>query len=130
MQALVRDWLISGKEQLRLFEGDDEIMLNRQGDALVLSVQLTLTRPDTATLQRWMRLGAASLNHFHGALAQKADSGELWLIQKLPGGQGEAYVLGYLEALLNQRDTWRATVARLARHPQNLKPTSLRSLSY
>jgi hypothetical protein len=130
MQALLRDWLSSRKEQLSFFEGDDEIMLKHQGGGLLLSVQLTLTRADTATLQSWMRLGGASLSHFHGALAQKADSGGLWLIQNLPGGQGEAYVLGCLEALLNQRDTWRATVARLARKNQNLKPTSLRSLSY
>ena len=130
MQSLVRDWLSGCKEQLSLFEGDDQIMLKRQGDALLLSAQLTSIRADTTTWQHWMRLGAASLNHFHGALAQKADSGALWLIQKLPVGQGEAYVLGCLEALLNQRDTWRATVARFARPTQNLKPTSLRSLSY
>jgi hypothetical protein len=77
-----------------------------------------------------MRLGAASLNHFQGALAQKADTGALWLVQSLRGGQGETRVLKCLEQLLNQRDTWRAAIKRLVRPSQNFKPTSLRSLPF
>ncbi|WP_411390315.1 type III secretion protein [Pseudomonas sp. MPB23] len=130
MRGVINDWLNSRQAQLSVFEGNDEILLKHQGDTLLLGAQLTSTRSDNPALQRWMRLGAASLNHFHGALAQKADSGALWLIQNVRGGQGEAYVLGCLETLLNQRDTWRATFARLAPQTEHLKPTSLRSLSY
>lgn len=130
MRGLISDWLNSRQAQLSMFEGDDEIILKHQGDTLLLGAQLTSTRSDNPVLQRWMRLGAASLNHFHGALAQKADSGALWLIQSVRGGQGVTDVLACLEALLNQRDTWRATFARLAPATEHLKPTSLRSLSY
>ncbi|WP_342215021.1 type III secretion protein [Pseudomonas sp. TH32] len=130
MQELVSHWLNSRKEQLSLFEGDDELMLKHQGDALLLGAQLTSSRPDNTTLQNWMRLGAASLNHFQGALSQKPDSGALWLIQSVQDSQGLDSVLGCIESLLNQRDTWRSLFARLAQPAQNLKPTSLRSLSY
>lgn len=130
MRGLVSDWLTSRKEQIILFEEDDEIVLKHAGGRLLMGAQLTSTRPDDTTLQNWMRLGAVSLNHFQGVLSQKADSGALWLIQSLRGGQGEACVFACLEALLNQRDTWRATLARVARPGQYLKPTSLRSLSY
>lgn len=130
MKALVSDWLSSGKEKIALFEGDDEVTLQRQGDTVLLGAQLTSSLPDNSALQGWLRLGAASLNHFQGALAQKADTGALWLIQSLRTDRGEAYVLDCLEAILNQRDTWRAIVVRLARPAPNLKPTSLRSRSY
>lgn len=130
MKDIVRDWLGSHEEQITLFEVDDEIILKRQDNLVLLSVQLTSTPSDTTTLQSWLRLGVASLNLFQGALAQKADSGTLWLIQTLRSGQGEAHVLGCLEDLLNQRDTWRATSARLTHATRNLRPTSLRSLSY
>ncbi len=130
MRKVISDWLNSRQAHLSVFEGDDEIIFRHQGDTLLLGAQLTSTRSDNPALQRWMRLGGASLSHFHGALAQKADSGALWLIQTLRAGQGETDVLGCLEALLNQRDTWRATFARLAPLTEHLKPTSLRSLSY
>ena len=130
MKDLVGEWLSSTTKQITLVEGDDEITLTRQGDTVLLGAQLTSARSDNTTLQRWLRLGAASLNHFQGALAQQTDSGALWLIQVLRAGDEEAHVFGCLEALLNQRDTWRAIVARLARPARNLKPTSLRSLSY
>lgn len=130
MRALINDWLNSHTEQITLFEGDDEITLEHQGNTLLLMVQLTSTQPDNTTLHRWLRLGAASLNHFHGALAQKSETGALWLIQSLRDVQGNACVIGCLEALLNQRDTWRSLFARLARPAQSLTPTSLRSLSY
>lgn len=130
MQTLVSDWLNSREEQATLYEGDDQIVLKRQGASLLLSAQLTSTSSDNTALQRWLRLGAVSLNHFQGALAQKADNGGLWLIQSLRSGQGEAHVTACLEALLNQRDTWRAAFARFAHPPQILRPTSLRSLSY
>lgn len=130
MNVLVSEWLSSAKEHITLVEGDDTITLTRQGGAVLLGAQLTSTRSDNTALQHWLRLGAASLNHFQGTLAQKADTGALWLIQIPGAGNGAEHVLGCLEALLNQRDTWRAIVARLARPHQNLKPTSLRSLSY
>lgn len=130
MQALVRDWLNSREEQLSVFEGDDEIILKRQAKTLLLGAQLTSAVADSAALYSWMRLGAASLNHFQGALAQKPDTGALWLIQNLRGAGDEADLCDSLQALLNQRDTWRATAARLVRPALNLKPTSLRSRPY
>lgn len=89
MKDIVRDWLGSHEEQITLFEVDDEIILKRQDNLVLLSVQLTSTPSDTTTLQSWLRLGVASLNLFQGALAQKADSGTLWLIQTLRSGQGK-----------------------------------------
>ncbi|BDB17532.1 hypothetical protein cym2001_08970 [Pseudomonas sp. CYM-20-01] len=130
MQAIVSDWLNSRDEQTTFYEGDDPIVLKRQSGSLLLAAQLTSTCSDNTALQRWMRLGFVSLNHFQGALARKADNGALWLIQSLQGEQREACVLVCLEALLNQRDTWRAACARFAHQPRNLRPTSLRSLSY
>ncbi len=130
MKMLIRDWLDHHEQQLTLFEGDDGITLKRQEAFILVEAQLTSTRSDNTTVQNWLRLGAASLNVFQGALAQKADSGALWLIQTLRGGQGEECVLGALETLLNQRDTWRSTFAHLAPTVSSLKPTSLRSLSY
>ena len=130
MEALVRDWLNSREEQLSVFEGDDEIILKRQAKTLFLGAQLTSAVADNAALYSWMRLGAASLNHFQGALAQKPDTGALWLIQNLRGAGDEAGLCASLQALLNQRDTWRATAARLVRPALNLQPTSLRSRPY
>ncbi len=130
MKDLVCNWLSSGEQQITLFEEEDEITLKLQGDAVLLEVQLTSSCSDNTALQKWLRLGAASLNHFNGALAQKADTGALWLIQTLRGNRADAHVLGCLEALLNQRDTWRAIVTRFARQAPNLKPTPLRSRLY
>lgn len=124
------DWLGSHAEQLHVFEDNDEIILKRLGDGVLLSVQLTSLRPDQTLMPLWMRLGAASLDHFQGALAQAPDSGALWLVQCLRNGSHKTHLVSCLESLLNQRDTWRATFTRLARPAQNLKPTSLRSLSY
>lgn len=130
MRALVNDWLNSREEQLILLEDDDEIMLKRQAQTLLLGVQLTPTLSDNAALYGWMRLGAASLNHFQGALAQKPDTGALWLVQSLQGAYDAAGLLGCLQALLNQRDTWRSTAARLVRPALPPKPASLRSQFY
>lgn len=130
MNSLIRDWLNHHEQQLTLFEGDDRITLKRQEAFIRLEVQLTSTPSDNTTLQSWLRLGAVSMNLFSGTLGRKADSGELWLIQTLRDGPGEAQVFDCLETLLNQRDIWRATFARVARPLQPLKPTSLRSLPY
>jgi hypothetical protein len=130
MQALISEWLHSRKEQIIFFEKDSEIILKHQAGELLLKAQLTSTHSDNATHLLWLRLGAASLNYFQGALAQKADTGALWLVQSLRGGQGESNVLNSLGALLNQRDTWRAAITRLARPSRNVKPTSLRSLPF
>lgn len=130
MKTLVSDWLDSREEQLTLFEGDDEIILKRQAGTLLLGAQLTSTVTDNAALYSWMRLGAASLNHFQGALAQKPDTGALWLIQNLQGAWDEAGLCGCLQTLLNQRDTWRSTAARLVRPALDRKPIPLRSQPY
>lgn len=128
MNGLLARWLSGGEEQLSVFEEDDEIILRRQAGAMLLSVQLTQHRPDNALLGNWLRPGHASLSHFKGALAQAPTSGALWLLQRVPGNPGCERLLADLEALLNQRDTWRAIVARLATPPRKPVPTSLRSL--
>ncbi|AMW85848.1 type III secretion protein [Pseudomonas sp. TH34] len=130
MQSLITRWVNGTEGQLRLFEDDDEIIFQRISNTVQLSVQLTQSRPDTLRLQTLMRLGGASLNHFHGALALEPASGVLWLVQCLREGADEKRLLGCLEALLNQRDTWRAIVARLAAPTRKPMPTSLRSLPY
>lgn len=130
MKDLIYDWLRSKNGQLTLFEKDSEATFIYQGDVLLLAIQLTSTRTDSAALQYWARLGAASLAHFQGALAQKPDTGALWLTQGLKGELDEAYVLDCLAALLNQRDVWRATYARRWRASLSFKPCPLRSLSY
>ncbi len=130
MKELVSHWWKNRQEPLSLFEGDDEITLRSQGDTVLLAAHLSSTTSENAGLEHWMRLGAASLNHFQGALAQHGDTGALWLLQSSRTDRAEAHVFECLEALLNQRDTWRAVIARLARPAQNLKPTALRSRSY
>ncbi len=130
LKNLLVDWLSSSKEQINLFEDDDEIILRRQAGTMLLSVQLTRHRPDNSLLANWLRPGLASLNHFQGALAQAPASGALWLLQRVPGNHSSECLLDCLEALLNQRDAWRAIVARLAAPPRKPMPTSLRSLPY
>ncbi|AZE82136.1 type III secretion protein HrpG [Pseudomonas orientalis] len=130
MKDLICDWLDSRKEQMTLCEEYDEITLAYQKDVLLLAAQLTSTPTDGAALQQWARLGAASLAHFKGALAQKPATGELWLIQGLKGELDKSNVLDCLAALLNQRDAWRATFARTWRPALSFKPSPLRSQLY
>jgi hypothetical protein len=130
LKEVLIHWLSSHKEQIYLFEDDDEIILRRQAGAMLLSVQLTRHRPDNSLLGNWLRPGLASLNHFQGALAQAPASGALWLLQRVPGNHCSERLLADLESLLNQRDTWRAIVARLAAPTRKPVPTSLRSLPY
>ncbi|MDY7530919.1 type III secretion protein [Pseudomonas sp. Bout1] len=121
-------WLSSHKEQLNLFEDDDEIVLRRQAGVMLLSVQLTGHRPDNTRLGNWTRPGRASLSHFKGALAQAPANGALWLLQRVPANHGLEPLLADLESLLNQRDTWRAIVARVTTPIRSPLPTSLRVL--
>ncbi|MBH3425397.1 type III secretion protein [Pseudomonas sp. ICMP 8385] len=130
MNDLISHWFSSRQEQLIVFEGDDEINLRRHAHTLLLSVQLTHNRPEKSLLTGWMRLGGVSLNHFQGALSQAPGTGMLWLVQCLHTGCAEKQLLEGIESLLNQRDTWRAIVARQARPPQKLTPTSLRLLPH
>ena len=130
MEEIIDHWLISRKEQFFLLEGEEEIILLRRGQALLISVQLTPPHTDALHLQTWMRLGLASLNHYQGALALRPEDSALWLIQCLPEGYSQQPLLDCLEALLNQRDTWRAIFARLSRRPQSLRPSSLSSALY
>lgn len=130
MKELLCNWLNSRTEELILFEDDDEIILSRGSDTLLLRVQLTSSRPDKSHLHTWMRLGNASLSHFQGALAQAPATGVLWLVQCLPHSAGEKHLLDSLEALLNQRDTWRAMITRLTKPTPRFQPTSLRSLPH
>jgi len=130
LSDLITQWLNSSQEQLIVFEGDDEINLRRHAQILLLSVQLTRSRPDKSLLASWMRPGGASLDHFHGALSQAPGCGTLWLVQCLHAGHSEKQLLDGIESLLNQRDTWRAVVARFARSTQKFTPTSLRLLPH
>nr|WP_315413479.1 type III secretion protein [uncultured Pseudomonas sp.] len=130
MKDLITHWLKSGEEQITLFEGDDEIVVSLQGIGVLVCVRLTSTPPNSTELQSWVRLGAASLIHFQGALARAPDSGALWIIQRLQCAPEERRVFSCVESLLNQRDTWRAIYARLNKPAHQLKPTSLRALRH
>ncbi|WP_158000323.1 type III secretion protein [Pseudomonas sp. PAMC 25886] len=130
MEALLVRWLSSSEPLISLFEDNDEINVRRDQQAFLISIQLTHYRVDKKTLEAWMRLGQESLRHFQGALAQEAITGHLWLLQKLPGDCALPHLLGELETLLNQRDTWRGMVEHLASPARKLTPTSLRSLRH
>lgn len=128
MKELLCEYLRNGTGELRLFENDDEVVLRHCSETLLLSVQLAGYSRHQSLLMNWMRLGAVSLAHFQGALAQSPSSGDLWLIHCVHNPHDEQHLLRCIEYLLNQRDTWRAIVARLNKPAPSLKPTSLRSL--
>lgn len=121
------DCLNGRQQQVLVFEKDDAISLHCNKHQLLLHVQLTRTRFDIYPLQAWLRLGQASLAHFDGALALSPVTGDLWLVQGLPRDSSQSQVLSTLEALLNQRDTWRSLVARLARPGRKLQAIALRT---
>lgn len=121
---------LSGREpHMVLLEQEDEVNVHCYEQRLLLRVQLTnpyLTTP----LQRWCYLGHSSLAHFQGALALAPATGHLWLVQCLPRESSQEQLLKSLEALLNQRDTWRSVTARLTKAGRPLRPTSLRKLPH
>lgn len=127
LNELLTNWLAGRERQFTLFENNDEIDLRRDEQHLLLSVQLTHQHLNKAPLEIWMRLAQSSLKHFQGALAAAPANGHLWLLQRLSGKCTQDHLLASLEALLNQRDTWRATIERLARPGLKLNPTSLRA---
>jgi hypothetical protein len=129
VDELITRWLGSHEEQLSLFEGDDEIILRRQFGSFQLNVQLTPHCPAQFPLETWMRLGEVSLNHFQGALAQASVTGALWLAQCIPDKHQTHLLLNTIEQLLNQRDTWRAVVARQVKQHLKRPPSPLRSLA-
>lgn len=112
--------------QVQLFEQGDEISLHCHEHQVLLRVQLTHPALEPYPLQAWQRLGQASLVHFQGALALSPVTGHLWLVQGLPRDCPQDHLLSALEALLNQRDTWRRVVARLARPGRKLQAIPLR----
>jgi len=130
LKALIIDWLKSGKEQITLLEGQDDIVIRLHVSGVLVSVRLTSTSSNNTELQHWMRIGSVSLNHFQGAVAQASSCGTLWIIQSLQGAPDEHRVFGSIESLLNQRDTWRAMFARLNKPAHTPKPTSLRALRH
>ncbi|XVJ45261.1 type III secretion protein [Pseudomonas sp. UBT] len=132
MNALIIHWARGREDSLTLFEDGHAITLQRLPGTLRLGVQLTLHRPDNAQLETWMRPGEPSLNHFQGALAQAPDSGALWLVQclPLPDDLDDKHVLSGVENLLNQRDAWRAMIARQLRPALPRPSLSLRSLAH
>ena len=112
-----------------MFENDDEIIFQRVSNRLLVKVQLTKADEHKAQLRTWMRLGGPSLSYFHGAVALAPTTGALWLIQCVEMGHGEQ-LAKCLESLLNQRDTWRAIVARQDRPARAFIPTSLRLIPH
>lgn len=116
-------WLGQNEKQLTLFEADNPINLQRYEDHLLLSAQLTDQPPDNVMLGAWMHLGHASREHFQGALAQAPESGQLRLLQRLPDTCRKSTLPASLEALLNQRGTWRAMA--LQPRQTTAKPHSL-----
>lgn len=127
LQDTLTGWLISREEHLYLSENHDNIVLHRYPQCLMLKVQLQQP-PLPSQLHMWMRLGGASLNHFEGSLSMDPD-GALWLVQCLHEELGQAPLEHCLETLLNQRDTWRAMISRLA-NSKSFTPTSLRQSRY
>lgn len=107
-------------------EKGDELSLHCHEHHVLLGVQLTHPGLQGYPLQTWVRLGQASLAHFKGALALCPASGHLWLVQSLPRECSQDYLLSALEALLNQRDTWRCIVARQARPGRKYQAYPLR----
>lgn len=127
MDRLIEQWLNGHEQQLTLFENDDEINLHRNQHGLLISAQLDRSRLDDTLLEAWMRVSQFSLEYFQGALGQRPQSGQLWLLQQLPGGYGKDQLLASLETLLNQRDTCRAMTAYLLRPGPVRNAPSLRS---
>ncbi|OPA94134.1 hypothetical protein BFW87_15205 [Pseudomonas fluorescens] len=130
MSELVIRWAQGTQVELTLYEGNNKISLQRHTDVLLLSAQLTAQPPSPSQLHTWMRLGCSSLNHFKGALAIAPEGGALWLLQTLPSGCSHEQLLEDLEALLNQRDTWRAVTARLTRPAHTSVPRLLSPQPY
>ncbi|MBN2990518.1 CesT family type III secretion system chaperone [Pseudomonas cedrina subsp. fulgida] len=116
--------------QLTLFQDNDEIHLQRHEHGWLLRVQLTHEPASSSTLQMWLRLGQASLEHFQGALALAPFSGHLWLLERIPKSVDQTPLLASLEALLNQRDRWRAVATRIAKPVWKSKTNSLRPPLY
>ncbi|WP_256344420.1 type III secretion protein [Pseudomonas sp. F8002] len=132
-QTVPEDWhstlidcLNGHQPQARLYENDDELSLQCHENHLLLRIQLTRPGLTTYPLQAWLRLGGASLAHFAGALAICPRTGHLWLVQGLPRGCSQDQLLNALEALLNQRDTWRSVIARQAKPARKCQATVLR----
>lgn len=129
LHALIAGWLNGHEDQLILFENDDEIIFQRVSNKLLVKVQLTKAGEDKTLLRTWMRLGGPSLSYFHGAVALAPTTGALWLVQCVEQHPGEQPAK-CLESLLNQRDTWRAIVARQDRPARAFIPTSLRLIPH
>lgn len=120
------DCLNGVRQHAQLYEKNDELSLHCHEGHLLLRVQLTRSGLDTYPLQVWQRLGHASLAHFKGALARCPVTGHLWLVQCLPRDCSRNHLLNALEALLNQRDTWRCVVARQTRPGRKFQAITLR----
>ncbi|WP_124421672.1 MULTISPECIES: type III secretion protein [Pseudomonas] len=127
MRQILTKWLRSGDEKVTLSENHDNIVLQRHNHCLLVKVQLHPS-PSSSQLQMWMRLGGSSLTYFEGTLSMDTH-GTLWLIQCLHKKLEQVPLEHCLEALLNQRDTWRAVISRLSAS-KNFTPTSLRTIPY
>lgn len=110
LRDTVRDWFDTGEQNLTLLENDDVITLQRIKGGVLFGVLLLNQRPAYALLEKWMHLGEPSLKYFQGALAQDPLTGHLWLLQCAVCDHCTDRLLSHLEALLNQRDTWRSMI--------------------
>ncbi|MCF5721596.1 type III secretion protein [Pseudomonas syringae] len=120
------DCLHGHQPQAQLYENDDELSLHCHDSHLLLRIQLTHPDLETYSVQAWLRLGLASLAHFKGSLARCPVTGHLWLVQCLPRDCSQSHLLNALEALLNQRDTWRRIVARQTKPGRMFQASTLR----
>ncbi|SDO66167.1 hypothetical protein [Pseudomonas azotoformans] len=125
-RSALLDCLNGHQSNARLYENDDELSLNCHENHLLLRIQLTRPGLTSYPLQAWLRLGGPSLAHFKGTLALCPSTGHLWLMQGLSRGCSLDQLLNALEALLNQRDTWRRVVARQAKPARKSHATALR----
>lgn len=130
LNDLLRGWHAGSEPYLVLQEVEDEVQLRRQHGKIVLTAHLTSDQSYSTTLQSWLRLGHAGFGHFQGALAQSPASGALLLLACLPDDCSHRQLLDALQALLNQRDVWRATLARISKPMMNLQSTALSSRLY
>lgn len=109
----VQGWLNTEEQHLELLAHNDTVTLQRINGGVLFSVQLIQQWPGNVLLDKWRRSGQNPLNHFQGALAQDPATGYFWLLQWTVGDSHSDTLLPHLEALLNQRKTWRS----MARFP-------------
>jgi len=129
LRAQLMRWSASGDEPeaFALIVDDGEATFSKLEETLLVSVELSPSWANGASLEGLLRLAHPSLSRFPGALALSPQDGRLWLMAQQPLGWHIDDLIEMLEALLNQRDTWqsilnkdqRAVAAPVARRPSH-----------